>query len=61
MASNQPLTVKLFDSSGRLRLEKVLNSDVVQLIPVDLSSGVYVLHVVEGSLTRHKQKLVVMK
>jgi uncharacterized repeat protein (TIGR02059 family) len=60
-SSNMQMFIKLYDNSGRLRLKHELNSDVVQMIPFDLSSGVYVLSLEEGSEIRHKQKLIIME
>lgn len=56
-----PGIVRLYDLSGKLRYEYVLNSEIVQTIPFDLSPGVYMLFLYVGNEVRHKAKIVVIR
>lgn len=56
-----PGTLKMYDLSGKLRYEYNLNSDIVQIIPIDLSPGVYILFLYVGTEIRHSQKLIVVR
>ncbi|HEX2976624.1 MAG TPA: T9SS type A sorting domain-containing protein [Bacteroidales bacterium] len=56
-----PGTVRMYDLSGKLRYEYILNSEIVQFVQFDLSPGVYMLFLYVGSDVRHTQKIVVIR
>jgi hypothetical protein len=53
-------TLKIYDLSGKLRLEKNLGSEFFPNVPVDLKPGIYILHLEVGSSTEHIQKFIVI-
>lgn len=54
-------TLKIYDTSGKLRLEKKLGNEFLQNVPLDLNPGVYVLYIEVGSSAEHIQKLAIIE
>jgi hypothetical protein len=59
-ALNSPNSIRIFDMSGKLLLERRLEPGLTnQQIPINLKSGVFTVLLVSGSLTLSSQKLIV--
>jgi uncharacterized repeat protein (TIGR02059 family) len=56
-----PQIIRIFDMSGKLRLENYLNTEFLHRIPINLTPGIYFLHLEIGSELEHVQKLVVVE
>jgi uncharacterized repeat protein (TIGR02059 family) len=54
-------TMKIFDFSGKLCLEKRLDSDTSNKIPVTLKTGIYILNIEAGSVLKLARKLIVVQ
>jgi hypothetical protein len=59
--SPEPRTLRIYDLSGKLCLEKKLDNNPLQKIIIDLVPGIFILQILSGSRIEHKQKLVVIK
>jgi hypothetical protein len=60
-ASSKLQIIRIFDSSGRLCQENRLEPDINYLnIPIELKPGLYILKIVDGSVTIINQKLIVL-
>jgi hypothetical protein len=53
--------LRIFDLTGKLCLEKPLDTDFPQMVEIDLSPGLYVVNLMIGSEIRHTQKLIIIK
>ena len=56
-----PQIIRIFDMSGKLRLEKYLDTEFLHRVPINLRPGIYFLHLEIGSELEHVQKLVVIE
>jgi uncharacterized repeat protein (TIGR02059 family) len=59
-ASLEPQTLRIFDLSGKLCLESQLNAGTNNKILTDIKSGIYIVHVLSGSVIKFVQKLIII-
>lgn len=60
-SDNLPQVIRIFDISGKLRFEKILDTEFLYKVPVNLRPGIYILSVQLGSEVDHRQKLVIIE
>jgi hypothetical protein len=53
--------MKIYDLSGKIRYEVSLEPGVNDHIPINLEGGMYLVHIVLGSVSRFVQRLVVIE
>jgi hypothetical protein len=53
-------TIRIFDFSGKLCMEKKLETDESHKLPVNLKPGFYAMHIEEGSEIKLIQKLIIV-
>jgi hypothetical protein len=60
-SSPQAYKIKIFDSTGKLRSETMLDPDSNTTIPLNLSSGMYIVEALSGSKVKFHENLIVIK
>jgi uncharacterized repeat protein (TIGR02059 family) len=56
-----PQVIRIFDLSGKLYIEKLLETGVTNIqIPINLKPGLYVVHMISGGLQMSSQKMIVL-
>ena len=57
---NSQQTIRIFDTSGRLYFEKLVNAIATDIqIPVNFKSGIYIVQIFSGTLMIASQKIIV--
>jgi hypothetical protein len=57
----EPQILRIFDFSGKLYIENLLNPGTNNNVLIDLKSGIYIVQVVSGSIIKFVQKLIVVQ
>lgn len=56
-----PQIVRIYDLSGKLRFEKIMEHELLHKISFNLIPGLYILHIKLGQDIEHKQRLLVLE
>ncbi len=59
--SQPPQIIRIYDLSGKLRFSLESATEFLYRIPIDLATGIYILHIETASGTDHSQKLIVVE
>jgi hypothetical protein len=58
--SSSPQIIRIFDLSGKLFIEKLLETGVIKIqIPINLKPGIYIVYLISGGLQMLSQKIIV--
>lgn len=60
-AEKLPQIIRIYDLSGKLKFEKILESEVLHKVPFNLRPGAYIFHLKMGNDVEHKQKLLIIR
>lgn len=56
-----PQVIRIYDLSGKLKFERIMQTEVLHKVPVNLRPGAYILYMKLGSDVEHKQKLLIIR
>lgn len=59
--SQLPQVIRIFDMAGRLRYEHSSTTEFLFSVPINLTAGIYFIHISGGTDTEHSEKLIVLE